>query len=61
MPKSPLLYTGAESNLKDKVLDEVEEKIFINFPGKGRHWRTQALKKLCLLSQEDFVNFISLI
>ena len=44
MPKTPPLCTGAESNLKDRVLGEVEEKIFITLPGKGRHRGTQALK-----------------
>ena len=34
---STFLYTGAESNLGDRVLGEVEEDSFIALPGKGRH------------------------
>jgi len=30
------LYTGAESNLRDRVLVEVEKDCFIALPGKGR-------------------------
>lgn len=35
MPKTPPLCTGAESNLKDRVLGEVEQKGFIALPGRG--------------------------
>ena len=31
------LYTGAESNLSDRVLVEVEKDSFIALPSKGRH------------------------
>ena len=31
MPKAQSLNTSAESNLRDRVLDEVEKKSFISF------------------------------
>ena len=31
------LYTGAKSNLRDRVSGEVEKGSFIALPGKGRH------------------------
>ena len=34
---SVCLYTGAESNLRDRVLVEEEKESFIALPGKGRH------------------------
>ena len=37
LPKSQPLCTGAESNLGDRVLDEVEKNSFIALPGKGGH------------------------
>ena len=37
LPKTPLLYTGAELNLRDRVLGEVEKDSFIALPGKGGH------------------------
>ena len=33
------LYIGAESNLVDRVLSEVEKESFITLPGKGGHGR----------------------
>ena len=35
MPKTRPLYTGAESNLGDRALGEVEKDSFIALPGKG--------------------------
>ena len=37
MPKAQPLYTGAELNLGDKVLGEVEKNSFIALPGKVGH------------------------
>ena len=34
MLKAQPLCTGAESNLRDRVLDEVEKKSFIALPGR---------------------------
>ena len=34
---SASLYTSDESNLRDRVLGEVEKKSFIALPGKGGH------------------------
>ena len=35
MKNSAFLNTGAESNLRDRVLSEVEKDSFIALPGKG--------------------------
>ena len=35
MKNSAFLNTGAESNLRDRVLSEVEKDSFITLPGKG--------------------------
>ena len=35
MPEAQPLYTGAKSNLGDRVWGEVEEKRFIPLPVKG--------------------------
>ena len=35
MPKTWLLCTSAESNLRDGVLSEIEKKSFVALPGKG--------------------------
>ena len=37
MKNSAFLNTGAESNLRDRVLSEVEKDSFIALPGKGGH------------------------
>ena len=37
MPKAQPLCTGAESNLRGRVLHEVENNSFIALPGKGGH------------------------
>ena len=37
MKNSAFLNTGAESNLRDRVLSEVEKDSFISLPGKGGH------------------------
>ena len=47
MPKARLLCTGAESNLGDRVLGEVEKNSFIALPGKGGHSRLVPLKIMC--------------
>ena len=41
---SASLYTDAESNLGDGVLDEVEEDSFIALPGKGEYSRFMPCK-----------------
>ena len=48
MPKLQPLCTSAKSNLKDRVLCEVEKNRFITLPGKGGH-------SGCLLSK----NYVS--
>ena len=61
MPKTWPLCTGAEPNLGDRVLGEVEKNGFIAFPGKGRH-RGLASQKLCVLTWEDLVrSFIAMV
>ena len=47
MPKAWPLYPGAESNLADRILGEVEKKSFIALPGKGGHSRLIPLKAVC--------------
>ena len=37
MPSSASLYTGAESDLGDRVLGEEQKDSFIAFSGKGGH------------------------
>ena len=37
MLKTRSLYTGAKSNLGDRLLGEVEKNSFIALPGKGGH------------------------
>ena len=37
MLKTRPLCTGAESNLRDRVLGEVEKKSFLVLPSKGEH------------------------
>ena len=49
MPKAWPLCTGAELNLGDRVLGEVEKKSFIALPGKGGHSRILPLKTMCPL------------
>ena len=41
---SASLYTGAESKLGNRVLDEVEKDIFIALSGKGGHSGLMPLK-----------------
>ena len=41
------LYSGAKSNLRDRVLGEVEKNSFIALPGKGGHSRLMP-SKLCV-------------
>ena len=48
MPKTHPLHTGAKSNLRDRVLGEIEKNSFIALSGKeGR--------KLCVSIMEDLV------
>ena len=44
MPKTRPLCAGAELNLGDGVLGEVEKNSFIALPGKGGHSRLMPLK-----------------
>ena len=47
MPKTWPLCTGAESNLRDRVWDEVGKNSFIALPGKGGHSGLVPLKTVC--------------
>ena len=47
MLKTRPLCTGAESNLGDRVLGEVEKKSFIALPGKGGHSGLVPSKTVC--------------
>ena len=47
MPKSHPVYTGAKSNIRDRVLGEVEKNSYIAFPGKGGHSRLLPSKTMC--------------
>ena len=47
MPRPWPLCTGAESNLGDRVLGEVENNSFIGLPGKGEHRGFLPLKTVC--------------
>ena len=44
MPKSRPLCTGAETNLRDRVLGEVEKNSFTALPDKGGHSGLMPLK-----------------
>ena len=44
---SASLFTSAESNLRDRVLGEVEKDSFTGLPGKGRHSRLLLSKSMC--------------
>ena len=46
-PKTQPLCTVAESNLRDRVLGEVEKKSFIALPGKRGTQKTPASNALC--------------
>ena len=48
MPKTHPLHTGAKSNLRDKVLGEVEKNSFIALSGKERHSELLSLKTVHL-------------
>ena len=54
MLKTRPLCTGTESNLRDRVLGEVEKKSFIVLPSKGEHSGLMS-QKLCVPTQEDSV------
>ena len=47
MPKTHPLHTDAKSNLRDRVLGEVENS-FIALSGKERHSELLSLKTVCL-------------
>ena len=47
MPKAQPICTGAEPNLRDRVLDEIEKKNFIALPDKGGHSRLLPSKTMC--------------
>ena len=54
------LCTSVESNLRDRVLGEVEKNSFIALPGKGGH--SSYLSKLCVPTWEDLVrSFIAVV
>ena len=44
---SASLYTGVESNLGDRVWDELEKDSFIALPGKAGHRRLLPRKTVC--------------
>ena len=44
---SASLYTGAKSNLGDRVLGEVEKDSFITLPGKGGYSGLLPRKSMC--------------
>ena len=54
MPKSQPLCTGAELNLRDRVLGEIEKNSFIALPGKGG-CSVLLLSKRCVRIGEDLV------
>ena len=47
MPKTRPLCISAESNLRDRVLGEVEKNSFIALPGKGGHSGLLSRKTVC--------------
>ena len=44
--RSPTLYTGTESNFKDRILGKVEKDNFITLPGKGGPQQANALQTM---------------
>ena len=54
MPKTWPLFTGAKSNLRDRVLGEVEKNSFFALPGKGGYSGLMPLKN-CVPTREDLV------
>ena len=50
------LCTGAELNLGDKVLGEIEKNSFVALPGKRGHSRLLP-SKLCVPTQGNLVEF----
>ncbi|MES8734619.1 hypothetical protein U6U86_12335, partial [Cutibacterium acnes] len=51
MPKTQTVCTGAESNLRDRVLVKIEKNNFIALPGKGGHSRLMP-SKLCFPAKQ---------
>ena len=47
MPKIQPQCTSHESNLRDRLLDEVENNSFIGLPGKGGHSGLLSSKTMC--------------
>ena len=61
MLKARPLCTGAELNLRDRVLGEVEKKSFIALPGKGGHSGLMPLKTVCPIPGDLVRNFIAMV
>ena len=59
MKNSAFLNTGAESNLRDRVLSEVEKDSFLTLPGKGSHSGLTP-SKLCVRPGGASESFIEL-
>ena len=54
MPKVQALYTGAKSNLRNRVWGEIEKKSFIALPRKVGY-RGSFPQNLCVSTQEDLM------
>lgn len=46
------LYASAETNPRDRVLDEVKKNSFVALPGKGKHTTLLLKKPVCLYFRE---------
>ena len=58
---SASLYTGAESNLGDRVLGEAEKDSFITLPGKGGHSSLLPGKTMCPNLEKIVRSFIVIV
>ena len=58
---STSLYTSAKSNLRDRVLGEVEKDSFITLPGKGGHSGLLPQKIMCPNLERIVRNFIIMV
>ena len=56
---SASLFTSADSNLRDRVLGELEKDNFIALPGRGGHSGLMPLKTMCSHLGEDNEKFYS--
>ena len=54
MLKAQLLSTSTKSNLRDRVLGEVEKNSFVALPGKG-NTADSCHQNLCVPTQEDLM------